>query len=202
MWQDPTLCGDCVLQNQLHCHTQVRNTVIMGTGFGAILLPFLMGLVATGLPLGTLLILVGGWIGFMIFFFGVWEQAILCRHCPYYAEDARSLHCFDKWGIPKTFTYTPTPVSTGEHIQFLIGSGILLGYPPLILFIWAQPIYGIITVGGVGVWFLLLNIQICPQCVNFGCLFNRVPAAVKAQYAAKGSPECLSMTKDLPGMSE
>ena len=182
-WDDDSDCEKCEAQGKLDC--KWNKSLLLRFYKGA--LPAMLfggiGFIIVGLLVSLIPLLI--YIAFWVFFFGFFEIRVLCSHCPYYAEDSRRLHCFDKWGIPKTFAYTPRPLSRSEQIQFVFGSLILTGYLPMILFVWAQPGYGIITVLGVIIWLLLITTQICPHCVNFMCPLNRVPRTVQDKFYAK-----------------
>jgi hypothetical protein len=115
-----------------------------------------------------------GWIGFWLFFFEVWEIRILCSHCPYYAEEGRTLHCIANYSSLKLWKYRPGPMSVSEKIQLLIGFIILVGYPLIFLILSGQFILLIISVIEIFGFFSFLLLKRCGRCVNFSCPFNRV----------------------------
>jgi hypothetical protein len=116
----------------------------------------------------------GGWVVYILFFFLVWEQRMLCNHCPYYAEEGNRLHCFDKSGLPKTGTYDPSPMTLSDKVQFLIGAAVFVGYPLLFLVFAGQYLAVILAGFGGAIAIGTLVGLICPHCVNFSCPLNRV----------------------------
>ncbi|MHA1455193.1 MAG: hypothetical protein ACTSR5_04300 [Promethearchaeota archaeon] len=69
-----------------------------------------------------------------MFFFQVWENKILCSHCPYYAfEDEKKVKCYANYGIYKAWKYDPAPMSRSEKIQFIIGISIFAAIPLIFL---------------------------------------------------------------------
>jgi hypothetical protein len=57
------------------------------------------------------------WLAYSLFFFFVWEARVLCRHCPFWAEDSGVLHCHANAGVIKLWAYRPGPMSGAEQVQ-------------------------------------------------------------------------------------
>jgi hypothetical protein len=138
-------------------------------GFVAFGVPAVFGLILSGY--GMLLII---WILYMIFFLQIWENRILCSHCPYYAENGRILRCRANYGLFKLWRYNPYPMSWWERFQFLIGVGIFVGFPMPWIFLGGQFLLLTLSLIGAIVFLLVLITKLCTRCVNFSCPLNRV----------------------------
>ncbi|MHA1728499.1 MAG: DUF3784 domain-containing protein [Promethearchaeota archaeon] len=166
-------CNDCSLNEVIHCRMNHVDSVMFAIGFFGFLIPAVWGMVAGG---------TGWWlIGYFLYwgiFFEVWENRVLCAHCPFYAEDGgkgHQLHCYANYGFYKTWSYNPTPMSRSHRIQFLIGVGILMMFPIPFLIIGKQYLELLIAVIGIAVWLIILTQKICKTCLNFSCPLNGVP---------------------------
>jgi hypothetical protein len=127
-----------------------------------------------------------GWMFvFWIFFFGFWEIKILCSHCPFYAKEGFGLECIANFGCPKFWKYNPAPINRWEKFQLVVGFGILFGYPIYFSIIGEQYLWAGLTALGTIVFFVILGRNTCSKCVNFSCLFNRVPKEVVDEYLQK-----------------
>jgi hypothetical protein len=180
MWKDLSECEGCSIKGELQCHEDKTYSIWFGASWLFSFLPTLLGLIFgfTSKNLNPLLfgIALGGWIIYIVFFFIIWEPQMLCRHCPYYAEgDAKVVHCYANHGFPKTTSFKPAPMSHSEKIQFIIGLILFAGYPIPFLIIGGQYHFLILSIIGITCWVLVLQLKICPDCVNFSCPLNRVP---------------------------
>jgi hypothetical protein len=102
--------------------------------------------ISGGLNTLQMIFLFSSYIGYLAFFFQVWENKILCSHCPYYAfEDERKVKCYANYGIYKAWKYDPAPMSRSEKIQFIIGISIFAGYPLIFLLLANLYIYFIVS---------------------------------------------------------
>ena len=115
---------DCLLDEDLDCHFRLRNLYLFFIGFVAFGAPAFLGIIFSGYGLVVIV-----WILYMIFFLQIWENRILCSHCPYYAENGQVLRCHANYGLFKIWRYNPRPMSSLERSQFIIGVGIFLGFP-------------------------------------------------------------------------
>lgn len=139
-------------------------------GFLVILIPVVLGLVLAGLWIFLIV-----WIIYAIFFLQVWENRILCSHCPYYGSEGRTLRCHANYGLLKLWKYNPAPMSHSEQVQMVIGVAIMIGFPFPLLFLSQQWVFLIFALFGAIVLGAILFGWLCVQCVNFSCPFNRVP---------------------------
>ena len=131
-WEDEESCEDCKLKGRLHCHLDKKYAIIFGIPFFVGFTPAFVGLILLRYPLNLISTLV--WIGYIIFFFLIWEPPILCAHCPYYAEgEAKFLHCSINYGFYKTAKFKPGPATLWERIQFLVGANIIFAIPLVFL---------------------------------------------------------------------
>ena len=129
------------------------------------------------------------WIGYIIFFFLVWEPPLLCAHCPYYAEGgSKTLHCLINYGFFKTAKFKPGPTNLWEKIQFLIGANIIFAIPIVFLAIEGKWVFLGLTVFGVVLWYLVIQLKVCTDCINFSCVLNRVPKEIRDEFLKK-NPE-------------
>jgi membrane protease YdiL (CAAX protease family) len=148
------------------------------------LLLFLFGVLVVAIPVVIGLILAGFsiallvWFIYMIFFLQVWENRILCSHCPHYASEGRILRCHANYGLFKLWKYNPGPMSRSEQIQMIVGVSIFIGFPFPFLVLGQQWFFLIFASLGAIVLGAILFGWLCLRCVNFSCPFNRVPKDV------------------------
>ena len=138
--------------------------------------PAIAGMFIGGNGLGLI-----GYFAYWIVFFGLWENRVLCSHCPFYAEQGGQghvLHCYANYGLYKLWPYDPRPMSSSHKVQFLIALGVFVGYPLPFLITSVQYFYLSITLIGIVAWLTILKLRICPKCLNFSCPFNSVPKNV------------------------
>lgn len=179
IWKDVFECEDCSIKGELQCHEDKIYSIWFGTSWLFSFIPTLLGIIL-GYSSGSLnllffIIALGGWIVYIAIFFILWEPRILCSHCPYYAEgDTKILHCYANHGFPKTSSFNPAPLTRLEKIQFIAGLIIFVGYPIPFIIIGRQYFLLGISLIGIISWFLVLQLKICPDCVNFSCPLNRV----------------------------
>jgi hypothetical protein len=175
--QPESVCEGCTLGPRLMCRYEFRDTL----HFFAIVLPFFVasigGMIAAGF--GWWLV---GWLGYMLFFFFVWEARVLCSHCPYWAEEGRILHCHANYGVIKIWRYHPEPMSRAEQVQFIVGVLIFLLYPVVFTAVGGEYLPAGVALVGAGVFGYLLYREICSRCVNFSCPLNNVPEEVRKSY--------------------
>jgi hypothetical protein len=144
-----------------------------------------------------------GWVGFMLFFFFVWEARVLCSHCPFWAEDTRVLHCLANHGSYKLWRYHPEPLNRLEKAMMYVLLATVFFVFPLAIHgygIWhlaasyaetgLVALMGMIGVAAAtlifGVAFVItLKTFFCPKCVNFSCPLNTVPKPVVDAYLKK-----------------
>jgi hypothetical protein len=130
------------------------------------------------------------------------ETRVLCSHCPYWAEDGKTLRCWALTGSPKIWRYRPGPMNALERGVFLGFFLFLALFPPLAqgAAAWGmfadQARYGLnAALGMAGVTFATtltlvqfvytLRARYCSRCVNFSCPLNRVPRPLVNAYLAR-----------------
>ena len=173
-------CTGCTISGKLKCRLNVVDWLKFLLLFSVFLVPGLIGMGRGGYSNQI------GWMFvFWIFFFGFWEIKILCSHCPYYAKKGLLLECPANLGCPKLWKYNPAPINRWEKFQLVIGFGILFGYPIYFSIIGEQYLWAGLAALGTIVFFVILGRNTCSKCVNFSCIFNRVPKEVVDEYLKK-----------------
>ena len=176
-WQSDSSCQNCQIKGRLQCRFESKNI----TNFFMVVMPYAVTVIAGAIHAGygRYLLL---WLAYSFFFFFVWEARILCRHCPYWAENARILHCHANYGVFKIWKYEPDPMSKSERAQFILSASIWLILPFPLLLISAQYLLTLIgactAISGV----FLLKRNICSKCLNFSCPLNTVPKNLVDSY--------------------
>jgi hypothetical protein len=116
IWKDTEECNDCSLKDKLICHFHSKYLFSFLGFFIVFVITTFIGVIIAGF--GWFLL---AWLGFWFIFFEFWEIRILCSHCPYYAEEGKSLHCIANYGSLKLWKYHPEPLNLSEKIQLMIG---------------------------------------------------------------------------------
>lgn len=179
-WKDTSDCNDCFINGKLICHFERKYLLSFIGFFFVFVITAFIGAIIAGY--GWFLL---GWVGFWIIFFEFWEIRILCSHCPFYAEEGRTIHCIANYGSLKLWKYRPEPMNESEKIQLIIGFVILVGYPLIFLIIGGQFIFLIISIIEIFIFFSFLLIKRCDRCVNFSCPLNRVKKEVVDSFLKK-----------------
>jgi len=184
---DPENCEQCSVNGKLMCKFEIKDTIYFIIPVLIVWAVFVIGLlqsfISGGLNILILIILISSYIGFLVFFFQVWENKILCSHCPYYAfEDDKIVKCYANYGIYKAWKYNPAPMSRSERIQFIIGISIFAGFP-LVFFLIAEMYlyFGISLVFSI-IWIISMHFLGCSKCPNFSCPLNNVPKSIVDEY--------------------
>ena len=202
-WDEQAACTSCSIQGELHCKWDRR----ILNGFYATSFPPLaiaiFGMVVIGILTGVWWMLIA-YVIYVPLMLGFLETRFLCSHCPYYAEDSKTLHCLANHGNPKIWRYRPGPMNRLERLMmvFLVITIIFFLAP--------------LTVEGYGIWFVAANYAeyslislmglvgimvasllagvsfvvvcktfFCSTCVNFSCPLNTVPRTVIDEYLKK-----------------
>lgn len=180
IWKDTAECEDCSAKCKLICHFQ-RKYLLSFLGFFIVfVVTMFFGVILSGY--GWFLL---GWVGFWLFFFEFWEIRILCSHCPFYAEEGKTIHCIANYGSMKLWKYHPEPIKLSEKVQLIIGFIILMGYPLVFLILGEQIILLIIGLLEIIAFFTFLDIKRCRVCVNFSCPLNHVKKEVVDEFLKK-----------------
>ncbi|MFX1318814.1 MAG: lysostaphin resistance A-like protein [Promethearchaeota archaeon] len=165
-----TWIGTSDAKRQLLRMFEAKALVMFAVGFLVILIPVVLGLLVAGLWIFLVI-----WVVYAIFFLQVWENKILCSHCPHYGSEGRTLRCHANYGLYKLWKYNPAPMSRSEQAQIMIGVVIMIGFPFPFL-VWAQQwLFLVFALFGAIVLGVILFGWLCLRCVNFSCPFNRVP---------------------------
>jgi len=208
MWEDESICEDCSLSNDLNC----RYDDELVSCFRSRHIPFrILGFVVTGaasLAVNSLWpILVFTLV--TVLNFTLIETWYLCRHCPFYWKDGKTLYCITLKGIPRLWKYHPAPIRKPKQYAMMVVGGFIDLFP--------------IAAGALGVWVLvsggadvtLIAVMIaftlamlvgsaylgkfladryCAKCVNLSCVMNRVPKAIAYEYLRR-NPSLLEIWK-------
>ena len=198
-WDDTSDCEKCEVQGKLDCKWNRSLLLRFYKGAMPAMLFGGIGFIIVGLFVSLIPLLI--YIVFWIFFFGFFEIRVLCSHCPYYAEDGRILHCLANHGTIKLWKYHPEPLNMFEKGGFLAGALFFVLFPII------TEVYGISAllnqsnlanlyvilliglsvlslIGGI-YFFIVLQKNVCPKCVNFSCPLNKVPKEIVDTYLLK-----------------
>ncbi|MFW9995881.1 MAG: hypothetical protein ACFFD4_27830 [Candidatus Odinarchaeota archaeon] len=196
-WDKESDCENCGIKGCLNCKWDKK----LLQAFYMIALPYFafafVGLIFTGFITGNWLFLIA-YTAFYFFFFIIYEIRILCSHCPYYAEEGRTLHCLANHGSPKIWSYHPGPMNLFEKVTFILGLVILCAGPlvpeaytilyaferaPNDLLVLALSVIITLATLVFSLYFLVsLRRNTCPKCVNFSCPLNTAPKSVVDAY--------------------
>jgi hypothetical protein len=176
-WNEESNCAGCGTEGGLNCRFNWSDLLYFLILFFTPAIAAIAGIIRAGF--GWWL---AGWLGYMIFFFFVWEARVLCSHCPFWAEEGRILHCLANQGVIKIWRYNPAPMSFSEKIQFLVGASILVVFPFPLMIIGGEYLLAGLTLAGFTSFAFSLKKHICPNCVNFSCPLNAVPKPVVDEY--------------------
>ena len=163
-------CDDCSIKEKLTCEFQTKDSIIFNLTALLYAVPSIIGMILAGFGLWII-----AYIAYWFFFQAIWENRMFCSHCPHYAEEGKSIHCYGNYGIRKLFRYHPEPMSLSEKIQFLAGITILLLFPVPFLILGEQYVLLLITIIGIIIWVGFQIKRMCTRCINFSCPMNRVP---------------------------
>ena len=176
-WQPESSCQGCQIKGQLMCRLDKKDIV----NFFMILFPFGITAIAGVIRAGFGWYLLG-WLAYSLFFFFVWEAYVLCRHCPYWAEDSPILHCHANSGVLKIWNYQPGPMSRWERVQFILGALIWIGFPFPFLFLGSEYLLAVIALSSVVSGIFILRQHVCSRCIHFSCPMNAVPSTLVDAY--------------------
>jgi hypothetical protein len=202
-WDERSDCANCGIQGELHCKWDKK----ILHGFYATSLPpiaiAIFGMVVVGILTGAWWMLIA-YVIYIPLMLGIFETRFLCSHCPYYAEDSKTLHCLANHGNPKIWRYRPGPLNRLEKLMMVsLAIAMIFFLAPLVVEgygIWFVAVnyaeYGLISLMGLvgimvasllaGVSFVLvLKTFFCNTCVNFSCPMNTVPKTVIDEYLKK-----------------
>lgn len=201
-WNEESGCVGCELKGKLNCRWDIRALKFF-------LLNQIPCLVLAFFGTAVIGVMTGAWwpvIVYAIACVALWglgiETRLLCSHCPYYAEESKTLHCLALHGSPKFWRYRPEPMNRFEKTILILFFLFLSVFPVAveaygIWFISANySELGLIALlGMVGVtlatvmaflqFIYIMIYDFCSRCVNFSCPLNRVPKAMVDAYLEK-----------------
>ncbi len=201
-WDDERNCANCSLHNKLGCRFSPKEFRFFIWNQLPSLVIATFGLVLIGL-------LTGDWwplILFAVVCIALWglgiETRLLCSHCPYWAEDSKTLHCWALPGSPKLWRYRPEPMNKFEKTILLLFFTFISLFPVLVeaYGIWTMSVryeefglYALLGLIGVTLatimaglqFFYVLTNHFCSKCVNFSCPGNSVPKSMVDRYLEK-----------------
>ena len=195
-WADDSDCIDCSLNESLNCRYddslvvcfRERHIPYRALGFAVVF-------VASYLS--------GQWWMFIAFTivtlmnFLFLETWYLCRHCPFYAKEGKTLDCITLKGMPRPWKYNSTPMTRSDKIIMgtiggfidafpIIAGGIgilmliLLGADIMqLLILLALTVVMLIAAGYLGKF---IGNNYCMKCVNLSCPMNKVPPDIAEAY--------------------
>ncbi|MHA2253995.1 MAG: hypothetical protein ACXAD7_26825 [Candidatus Kariarchaeaceae archaeon] len=198
-WDEKAECTTCDVKGKLDCKWNQNLLLRFYKGGLPAMLFGGIGFVIVGLMVNWIPLFI--YIAFWIFFFGFFEIRILCSHCPYYAEDGFILHCLANHGTIKVWKYHPEPMNVYEKIGFLAGALFFVLFPVITEVIGIYVIFDNIQSIGIEIivlialsllsflsgiyFFVFLQRNICPYCVNFSCPLNKVAKELVDSYLTK-----------------
>jgi hypothetical protein len=166
-------CSNCIIKGQLECQFRPKTLMRFAIGFLVAAVPAIIGMLLAGYGLFLL-----GWFAYAIFFLQIWENKILCAHCPNYAKKGRTIICHANYGLFKVWKFNPKPMSRWEKIQFISGASIFSCFPIPFLIIGRLYLLLFISLGGISIFWGVLVVKMCTRCLNFSCPINRVPKSL------------------------
>jgi hypothetical protein len=176
-WQPLSTCQDCPAQGKLMCRLERKDVV----HFFMIILPFGVTAIAGTIHAGYGWVLLL-WLAYSLFFFFVWEARVLCRHCPYWAEESTILRCHANYGVVKIWKVEPGPMSKLEKIQFAVGALLFVAFPFPFLLLGQEVLLAFIGLSAAVSGAFLLRTNVCTRCINFSCPMNAVPKQLVDTY--------------------
>lgn len=169
-WGSQASCAGCSDSEELNCRFKFKRLFQFYFIFLPFAVPSIIGVYQSGYS-----IYLWGWAIMALVFFGVWEIYILCSHCPYYALSGFTIKCIANYGCPKFWRYQPGPISKFKKIQLVFGFIIMSVYPFIFMVLGHQLFLFILSLCGLILFFTTLFRFKCTKCINFSCVFNRVP---------------------------
>jgi hypothetical protein len=189
-------CDSCLNKGNISCKPDRNKAIVSHLLEFSFIIMAVFGVLVTSILLNSWILIVV-YIIFIVLFFLVIQSRITCSHCPYYAEKRRFLHCTENHFTPKLWRYHPEPIKLWEKAGTVVGFTFLGSYPIIVdiygLWIFSQGsvdfvsilgYFGIIlgTLFALGAFYLTFFFLYCPHCLNFSCMFNKVPKKYVNEY--------------------
>ncbi|MEJ2007616.1 MAG: hypothetical protein P8Z30_05555 [Acidobacteriota bacterium] len=176
-WQPLSGCEGCPSHGKLMCRLDGKDML----QFFMIILPFGVATIGGAIQAGYGWYLLF-WLAYSLFFFFVWEAYVLCRHCPFWAEEKSILRCHANYGVIKIWKYQPGPMSKAEKAQFVVGALVWVAFPFPFLLLGQEYLLAAIGACAAISGIFILKISVCNRCVNFSCPMNAVPRPLVDVY--------------------
>jgi hypothetical protein len=132
--------------------------------------------------------------------FTVIETWYLCRHCPFYSKDGRTLKCITLEGMPRLWKYDPSPISRNEQVVMMAVGGFIDLFPVVagaygswiaftisadLLTIAIMIVLTLAMLAVAGYFGKFLADNYCVRCVNFSCVMNKSEKPMVDEYLRK-----------------
>ena len=202
--KDGSVCIGCELYNKLNCRYDenlVRCFRNRHRPYGV------LGFIIVGVAS----YLTALWWGFLLFAvvtilnFAAIETWYLCKHCPFYEKESKTLECITLKGLPRFWRFDLGPMKRSDKIAMSVVGGFIDLFPTLIgayatwvLFSTGADILltilmlglTVISIGAAAYLERFIGENYCKRCVNLSCMMNKVPDELKEEYLRK-NPEML-----------
>ncbi|MFX1416777.1 MAG: hypothetical protein ACFFC0_08180 [Promethearchaeota archaeon] len=198
-WLDESVCLDCSLADELNCrHDSESLACFRQRHLGYRALAFLV--------VGVASFVTGLWWMFLIYAivtvlnFTVIESWYLCRHCPFYSRDGRTLQCITLQGMPRLWKFDPSPITRSEQLIMTAVGGFIDLFPLLagaygswvafstdagITTIAIMIVLTLVMLAVAGYFGKYLADNYCVRCVNFSCVMNKTSKPLVDEYLLK-----------------
>ncbi|MHA1943228.1 MAG: hypothetical protein ACW96M_02420 [Candidatus Thorarchaeota archaeon] len=199
--KDESVCVACEIEGELNCRYDEELVKCFRNRHYPFRALQLVVVAVTSLLIGLLFAVV------LILNFTVIETRYLCRHCPFYEIEGKTLHCITLKGMPRIWEFDPTPIGRGEKIGMAAVGGFIDLFPIAVAAYatWLQFTLGadllstamyasltLIALIAAGYLGKFLGDNYCNKCVNLSCMMNKVPEELKEEYLRK-NPEWLKI---------
>jgi hypothetical protein len=209
-WLPESNCGQkgCNLRSLLACRWNPKEYDLLMTVQMPSALISIFALIMIGVIVGMWWPLVA-WIAWALV---IWplglEPLVLCRHCPYYSDEGKTITCWALRYMPKWWKYNPRPMNELEkfvmrYLLFYLSESWPIAWAGfgILYAAWNYHSLGIGTLLGMLGIFLsatltwwafnkVIWMNNCYRCVAFSCPFNTVPEEQVDAYL-KMNPEMM-----------
>jgi len=169
-------CQNCEIYGRVICVHTKRDLLDFFVLVINLLVPFILGMVVGGHWYGLFV-----WFILAAIFFGYVEAYIMCRHCPQYAEEGKTLRCHANWELPKIPASDPNPMNKLEKVTWLIYAAVLSLYWLPFFLLSGQRIYLVWASVSALVSIYQLIYTKCNRCYMLSCPLNNVPEDVRGK---------------------
>jgi len=189
--KDETECVACEIQGELNCRYDDDLVKCFRNRHYPFRVIQLVVVIVTSVLIGVLFAVV------LLLNFTVIETRYLCRHCPFYEKEGKTVHCITLKGMPRIWEFDPAPIQRSEKIGMAIVGGFIDLFPIVIaayatwtMFSTGADSIQIILFGSLTLIALVaagylgkfLGDNYCNKCVNLSCMMNKVPNGLKEEY--------------------